>query len=144
MSDQQATQQATPFKAHQITVIRTNFLQRGAGVPQDPFRRVEQFWHPEGHLLAENDPAKHEIYSRDLSRKEEDLCELRIRNERQIETIQKLEAQVEELEQKLNGTRALGEGDPKDGPQPIPDLHPMTPDQEDLPELDELAPGDGI
>lgn len=39
-----------------IQVIRTTLLARGAGIPENPFRKVEQFWSLDGELLAENDP----------------------------------------------------------------------------------------
>jgi len=43
----------TQPKAHLIQVIRTTLETRGSG---NDVRRVEQYWHEEGHLLAENDP----------------------------------------------------------------------------------------
>lgn len=41
-----------------IQVIRTRILRRGDGTPENPIRRIDQFWTFEGQLLAEDDPWK--------------------------------------------------------------------------------------
>ena len=44
------------YKARLIQVIETDLELRGKGLEGDPYRRVTQYYSPEGELLAENDP----------------------------------------------------------------------------------------
>ena len=45
-----------PVSAYVTQVIVTELERRGKGTPEDPVRRVRQFWSLEGKLLAEVDP----------------------------------------------------------------------------------------
>ncbi len=43
------------MNARLIQVIVTDLDLRGMGTPEDPIRRVTQYWSTDGELLAEND-----------------------------------------------------------------------------------------
>jgi hypothetical protein len=38
-----------------MQVIRTTLTLRGDGTPEDPYRRIVQYWSTDGELLAEGD-----------------------------------------------------------------------------------------
>jgi hypothetical protein len=42
--------------ARVIEVIETDLVLRGSGQPDDPYRRVRQYYSKDGELLAERDP----------------------------------------------------------------------------------------
>ena len=51
-----------------IQVIVTDLERRGKGVPDDPIRRVRQYWSMEGDLLAEWDECQHEAIRKSVAR----------------------------------------------------------------------------
>lgn len=58
-----AVKDGTPYPpaerpAQIIRVIRTNLHLRGRGVPDNPYRRVIQFWTPKGNFMAEVDTVR--------------------------------------------------------------------------------------
>lgn len=50
-----------------IQVVRTVLEVRGKGIASDPLRRVVQYWSLNGLLLAEADPERSDVRSREIS-----------------------------------------------------------------------------